>query len=302
MPASSPCVLLEQLDLVAVLLGPARVHAQQHLRPSPGSRCRRRRHGLRDRCRCVGLAGQQRLDLAPRDFLLAGPSSALLGLGDDAGVVLGLAELDQARHCRRARARPCRCRTARPRARCARASASAPSGGSFQRSGSSASCSARPGAPSTVPSQRCLLSSPTDCLISSTRRSISARMVVVSAVRTWLRRGCKRPMPPKRNRPSASARRSRAVRASTARRCPGRMIVGRRPAMIGAPARRPSASATPIAAVIVRRRGARLEGFEDRAALARAGAHAALGVDADQLDAGRHAERRSPACPPAPAS
>ena len=43
--------------------------------------------------------------------------------------------------------------------------------------------------------------------------------------------------------------------------------------------------------VAVGRRGAGLERFEDDVRVARAGAHAALGVDADELDARRHAER-----------
>src|SRR5690349_5659835 len=44
--------------------------------------------------------------------------------------------------------------------------------------------------------------------------------------------------------------------------------------------------------VVIRRRGTRLEGFQ-QAATARTGAHAALGVDADELDAGGHLERYS---------
>src|SRR5437879_9997500 len=44
--------------------------------------------------------------------------------------------------------------------------------------------------------------------------------------------------------------------------------------------------------VIVRRRGARLERFQDgAAALARSGAHAALGIDANQPDTGGNLER-----------
>ncbi len=42
----------------------------------------------------VGLAGQQRLELAARDLGLE-PAQRVLGLGDDRAVVLGLAELDQ---------------------------------------------------------------------------------------------------------------------------------------------------------------------------------------------------------------
>src|SRR4249919_2539537 len=44
--------------------------------------------------------------------------------------------------------------------------------------------------------------------------------------------------------------------------------------------------------VIFRRRGARLERFQDgTAAIARAGAHATLGIDANQPDAGGNLER-----------
>jgi hypothetical protein len=43
----------------------------------------------------VGFARQQRLELAPRDFLLEGLQRSL-GFGDDAVIALGLAELDHA--------------------------------------------------------------------------------------------------------------------------------------------------------------------------------------------------------------
>src|SRR5260370_21078768 len=44
--------------------------------------------------------------------------------------------------------------------------------------------------------------------------------------------------------------------------------------------------------IIIRRRGTRFEGFQNRpAALARTGPHAAHLIDADQLDPGRHLER-----------
>src|SRR5262249_23331166 len=45
--------------------------------------------------------------------------------------------------------------------------------------------------------------------------------------------------------------------------------------------------------IVVGRRGARLEGFQDHPLIARSCAHAALGINADELDAGRHAERYS---------
>ncbi len=41
----------------------------------------------------IGLAGQQRFQLTPRHVLLQGLQRGL-GLGDDTGIVLGLAELD----------------------------------------------------------------------------------------------------------------------------------------------------------------------------------------------------------------
>ena len=43
----------------------------------------------------VGLARQQRFELAARDFLLQ-VAQRLLGLGDDGSIVLGFAELDHA--------------------------------------------------------------------------------------------------------------------------------------------------------------------------------------------------------------
>src|SRR6202158_6463928 len=58
--------------------------------------------------------------------------------------------------------------------------------------------------------------------------------------------------------------------------------------------RTPVGIGNPDDAVIIRRRGARLEGFQNGpAAVARASAHTGLGVDADQLDAGRDLERYS---------
>jgi hypothetical protein len=43
----------------------------------------------------IGLAREQRLELAARDVGLE-PAQRLLGLGDDAGIALGIAELDHA--------------------------------------------------------------------------------------------------------------------------------------------------------------------------------------------------------------
>ena len=66
MPAPSPCGLLEQLDLVAVLLGPARVHAQQHAGPVLAFGAAGAGMDFEIGVVGVGLAGQQRLELAPR--------------------------------------------------------------------------------------------------------------------------------------------------------------------------------------------------------------------------------------------
>ena len=84
---------LEILDLEAVLLGPARVHAQQHLGPVLAFGAARAGMDLEIGIEAVGLAGQQRLELAPRDLLLQ-VLERVLGFRDDAGIILGFAELD----------------------------------------------------------------------------------------------------------------------------------------------------------------------------------------------------------------
>src|SRR5579862_3630753 len=104
----------------------------------------------------VGLAGQQRLELAARDFGLE-PTQRVLGFGNDLLVLLGFAKFDQ-RHLivellRDAdRSRDWDLRTAG---------------------------SARQAVRAPCRRQRCLLSSATDCLISPTITSISARMAML---------------------------------------------------------------------------------------------------------------------------
>ena len=66
MPASSPVRFFEQLDLVAVLLGPARVHAQQHAGPVLALGAAGAGMDFEIGVVGVGLAGEQRLELAPR--------------------------------------------------------------------------------------------------------------------------------------------------------------------------------------------------------------------------------------------
>ena len=71
--------LFEQLDLVAVLLGPARVHAKQHAGPVLALGAAGAGVHLEIGVVAVGLARQQRLELAARGLgleLLAAPSSA----------------------------------------------------------------------------------------------------------------------------------------------------------------------------------------------------------------------------------
>ena len=145
-------------------------------RPSPGSRCRRRRHGLRDRRRWR----RPRRTAAPP--ARAAPTSALsllerlFGLGDDLLILLGLAELDQ-------------------HELIVELALDAADGGELVLERGALLHHAL-GARGVVPevgvfgelvqlgearlrlcrSQRCLLSSPTDRLMSSTSFSVSARM------------------------------------------------------------------------------------------------------------------------------
>ena len=63
-PASSPGALFDQLDLVAVLLGPARVHARQHLGPVLRFGAAGAGVDFEVGVVAVGLARQQALQLA----------------------------------------------------------------------------------------------------------------------------------------------------------------------------------------------------------------------------------------------
>ena len=86
--------LLEQLHLVAVLLGPARVHADEHLRPILRLGAAGAGIHLEIGVVAVGLAGQQALDLAAlrvlRDAAEGGHA-----VGDHGRVALGLGHGDQ---------------------------------------------------------------------------------------------------------------------------------------------------------------------------------------------------------------
>ena len=93
MPAPSPSGLLQKLHLVAVLLGPARVHAQQHAGPVLAFGAAGAGMDFEIGVVGVGFARQQRFELAPRGLGLERLEHRL-GLGDDALILLGIAELD----------------------------------------------------------------------------------------------------------------------------------------------------------------------------------------------------------------
>ncbi len=86
--------LLEPLDLVVVLLGPADIHAQQHL--GPVLRLGAAGAGMHFEIAvvAVGLARQQAFDLAPLRLVVQ-LFELGFGLRDDIGVALGFAETDQ---------------------------------------------------------------------------------------------------------------------------------------------------------------------------------------------------------------
>ena len=87
--------LLQIFDFEAVLLGPARIHAQQHRGPvlalGPAGAGMHLEVGVE----AIGFPRQQRLQFAARDFLFQIFQRGL-GLGNDALIVLGFAELDHA--------------------------------------------------------------------------------------------------------------------------------------------------------------------------------------------------------------
>ena len=82
------------VDLEAVLLGPARVHAQQHVGPVLALGAAGAGMDFEIAVVAVGLAGEQRLELAARDFGLE-LAQRRFRVGDDLLILLGLAELDQ---------------------------------------------------------------------------------------------------------------------------------------------------------------------------------------------------------------
>ena len=167
--------LLEPLDLVAVRLGPAHIHAQQHLGPVLRLGAAGAGVDFEIAVVGVGLARQQALDLAALRLLAQRRRAAPRPRRRSPG-------RPRPRRARSARRRP------RPRARCgdscrspsragcARARPSAPRPGRPRAWGLRPWRSARRDGGWRRPSQRCLLSSANDFSMSSTTACVSARM------------------------------------------------------------------------------------------------------------------------------
>ena len=85
--------LLHHLDLETVLLGPARIHAQQHIGPVLALGAAGAGMHFEIGIVGVGFAGQQRFELAARHLGLD-PLERFLGFGDGCLILLGLAEFD----------------------------------------------------------------------------------------------------------------------------------------------------------------------------------------------------------------
>ena len=96
MPASSPGLSSIDLDLVAVRLGPAHVHAQQHLRPVLALGAAGAGVDLEIGVVGVGLAREQRLEPALGGVGPSALRSASSASASSPGVALRLGELDQA--------------------------------------------------------------------------------------------------------------------------------------------------------------------------------------------------------------
>ena len=101
--------LFQIFDLEAVLLGPARVHAQQHRGPVLAFGAAGAGVDFEIGVEAVGFAAEQRFELAAGDFLLQGFQRGL-GLRRPRRHRSRPRRVRSCRHCPRARARPCRCR------------------------------------------------------------------------------------------------------------------------------------------------------------------------------------------------
>ena len=168
--------LLQQLHLVAVLLGPAHIHAHQHLGPVLRLGAAGAGVDLDVGVVGVGLAGQQALDLAPLR-LLGQRAQRRHALGRHRRIAIGLGQSRSVPACRRPRVSSLRTPSICAGELIALAHHLLRGGGVVpERRDLRRARSVRRGGLRRHPSQRCLLSSATDCLICSFRASDSADM------------------------------------------------------------------------------------------------------------------------------
>ena len=208
MPASSPGALLDQRHLVVVVLGPAGVHAAEHLRPVLALGAAGAGVHLHVGVVAVGLARQQGFHLlAPR--LLGELAQARLAFIDGGVVVLRLAQLDQRDGIVEVALQPLVAGHRPAPATGVGALPSAPPADCSRGWGPRRACSARPGGRAHYPSQRCLRSSASDWRTDWVSFSASGRMGKLLALGRGLgRAGC--PLDIRKSRRSVDRPRSSA--------------------------------------------------------------------------------------------
>ena len=177
MPAALAFAFLDQLQLVAVALGPAHVHAKQHRGPVLAFGAAGAGMDFEIGVVAVRLARQHGLQPQLLGALLQAPIARFSASATMAASFFGFRHLDQAGGVGQFIFQRADAPTATCRASGARASASARPAGSFQRAGSSALAFSSSRRRSGLdPSQRCLLSRAMACWMSSTLRWVSGRM------------------------------------------------------------------------------------------------------------------------------
>ena len=106
MPASSPGDEVEHLGAEAAALGPAQVHAQQHLRPVLRLGAAGARVDGEDGVAVVVLAAEHQLELELVDLPCCSASASRVDVGGDALVVLGGGQFDKLEQVRGSAPRP----------------------------------------------------------------------------------------------------------------------------------------------------------------------------------------------------
>ncbi len=87
-------VRFDQLDLIALIVGPAHIHAEQHFGPILAFRAACARVDFEERIVGIGLAREQGLDLALLGFV-AQRGDAAFRIGDNFRIALFFAQLDE---------------------------------------------------------------------------------------------------------------------------------------------------------------------------------------------------------------